>query len=51
MKALLVDRESREQFAMPAQHLFKDLSELAAGVDLIDCPLAFANRRGARQGM
>lgn len=43
-RPLLRDRESREQFEFPAQHLFKTLPRLAEGMDYLDAVVAEMDR-------
>jgi len=51
MKPLLLDRQSREIFSMPAQYLFKDLPGFAEGIDPIDFTLAEMDRHHIERAM
>ncbi len=48
---LLRDRESREEFAFPAQYMFKDVPEEPAGVDLLAMVIEQMDRHGIEQAM
>jgi hypothetical protein len=50
MRPLLLDRESREQFEMPAQYLFKDLPQVPEG-DYVAYTVAEMDRHGIARAM
>jgi uncharacterized protein len=51
MKPLLLDRESREQFEMPAQYLFKDLPQVGPQADYAAYTVAEMDRHGIDRAM
>jgi predicted TIM-barrel fold metal-dependent hydrolase len=51
MKPLLLDRESRESFAMPAQYMFKDLPETAGVPDYTAYTLEQMDRYGIERAL
>ncbi|HTM19430.1 MAG TPA: amidohydrolase family protein [Kofleriaceae bacterium] len=51
MKPLLLDRESREQFEMPAQYLFKDLPQVGPQSDYIAYTVGEMDRFGIDKAM
>jgi uncharacterized protein len=51
MKPLLLDRQSREQFEMPAQYLFKDLPKVGEQADYIAYTVAQMDRFGIERAM
>jgi predicted TIM-barrel fold metal-dependent hydrolase len=51
MRPLLLDRESREQFEMPAQYLFRDRPRAEAGGDHVKAVLDEMDRHGIERAM
>jgi len=51
MKPLLLDKQSREQFEMPAQYLFKDLPKVGAQDDYIAYTVAQMDLYGIERAM
>lgn len=51
MKPLLLDRESREQFSMPAQYMFKDIPKVEGKVDYIAWTVSQMDRFGIARAM
>lgn len=51
MKPLLLDRESREVFAMPAEYMFKDIPEIAKQADYVAYTVAEMDRCGIERAM
>jgi len=51
MKPLLMDRESREAFEMPAQYMFKDLPRISGVTDYVAYTLAEMDRYGIERAM
>jgi predicted TIM-barrel fold metal-dependent hydrolase len=51
MKPLLMDRESREAFEMPAQYMFKDLPRIAGVTDYVAYTLGEMDRYGIERAM
>ena len=51
IKPLLMDRESREQFAMPAEYLFKDLPKAGSDIDPVTFTLAEMDRFNIERAM
>jgi uncharacterized protein len=51
MKPLLLDRESREVFTMPAQYLFKEIPEVGPQGDYVAYTVAEMDRWGIAQAM
>jgi predicted TIM-barrel fold metal-dependent hydrolase len=51
MKPLLLDRESREQFEMPAQYLFRDRPRAISGGDHVRLVLDEMDRHGIERAM
>ena len=46
MKPLLLDQESREQFSMPAQYMFKDIPKVEGKEDYIAWTVSQMDRYG-----
>ena len=51
MKPLLLDRESREQFSMPAQYMFKDIPKFEGKEDYIAWTVSQMDRFGIARAM
>jgi len=51
MKPLLLDRESREQFSMPAQYMFKDIPKVEGKEDYIAWTVSQMDRFGIARAM
>jgi hypothetical protein len=51
IKPLLLDRESHEQFSMPAQYMFKDIPDTSGEVDPIAYTLAQMDKHGIERAM
>jgi predicted TIM-barrel fold metal-dependent hydrolase len=51
MRPLLLDRESRERFEMPAQYLFKNLPEVGPQTDYAAYTVAQMDKHGVTQAM
>jgi uncharacterized protein len=51
LRPLLLDRESREQFAFPAQYMFKNLPKAAPGSDYVKLVLDEMDRWGIERAM
>jgi uncharacterized protein len=51
MKPLLLDKESREQFEMPAQYMFKQLPDVGPQSDYIAYTVAEMDRHGIERAM
>jgi uncharacterized protein len=51
MKPMLLDRESREQFQMPAQYMFRDIPDVGAQADYIAYTVAEMDRYGIERAM
>jgi hypothetical protein len=51
MKPLLLDRESREQFSMPAQYMFKDIPNAGKQADYIAYTVAQMDAHGVGRAM
>jgi hypothetical protein len=51
MRPLLLDRESREQFQMPAQHLFRELPHVGPRDDYVAFTVAEMDRFGIERAM
>ena len=51
MKPLLLDQESREQFSMPAQYMFKDIPKVEGTADYIGWTVSQMDRYGIARAM
>ncbi len=51
MKPLLRDRESREQFKMPAEYMFRNIPGFEPGADFVKLTVAEMDRRGIERAM
>jgi predicted TIM-barrel fold metal-dependent hydrolase len=51
MKPLLRDRESREQFKMPAEYMFKNIPGFEPGADFLKLTVAEMDRHGIERAM
>src|SRR5258706_14744607 len=51
MKPLLRDRESREQFKMPAQYMFRNIPGFEPGADLLKLVVAEMDKYGIERAM
>ena len=51
MKPLLLDRQSREQFEMPAQYLFKDLPKVGDQADYVAYTVGELDKHGIEGAM
>ena len=51
MKPLLRDRESREQFKMPAQYMFRNIPGFEPGADFLKLVVAEMDKYGIERAM
>jgi hypothetical protein len=51
MKPLLRDRESREQFKMPAEYMFRNIPGFAPGADMLKLVVAEMDKHGIERAM
>jgi hypothetical protein len=51
MKPMLRDAESREQFKMPAQYMFKNIPTFQPGADLVQLTVAEMDKYGIERAM
>jgi len=51
MKPLLRDRESREQFKMPAEYMFRNIPGFAPGTDMLKLVVAEMDKHGIERAM